>query len=149
MAATVNIFTYIEVLGAGPNKVIGSKTVPVSVSLDSTNPEIFTARHQVAQTTATEILRVGTSAGDDIQAFKVLIIKPEDACTISWESGDATDNSSVDVAAGHILILTSDDTTDYAATGALRVAATTDLIEKVYAYRDASGTKYVDVTALY
>lgn len=147
--ATVNIYTYVEVLGAGPTMEFGSKSVPVSVTLDSTNPEIFKARHQVATVTATEILRVGTAAGDDIKAFKVLIIKPEDAATISWESGDATDNSSVDVAAGHTLILTSDDTTDYAATGTLRVAEATDLIEKVFAYRDGSGTKYVDVIALY
>lgn len=146
--ATVNIWTYIEVTGAGPNMQFGSKSVPVSISL-AANPEVFKARHQVAQTTATEILRVGTSAGDDIQAFNALIIRPEDAATISWEGSTTADNSSVDVAAGHTLILTTDDTTADGASASARVAATTALIKKVYAYRDAAGTKYVDVIALY
>lgn len=151
--ATANIYTYIEITGAGPVLPLGSKTVPLSISLDTNVEALIRTRHHLTTATAKEVLRTGTADGDDIAApFKLIALLPEVDTEIVFIGGTTADSSNFTIEAGHLFVLSSGLTTDYQTTYADRLssgAATAENITKVYALQSSGSTKYIDVLASY
>lgn len=151
--ATANIYTYIEITGAGTTIPFGSKTVPLSITLDNSVEAAIRTRHHLTSGTAKEILRTGTADGDDVAApFKLIAIKPEADTEIVFIGGTTADSSNLVIEADHVFVLSSGLTTDYQATYSDRLssgAATAENITKIYALQSSGSTKYVDVLAAY
>lgn len=146
MAGSVAITTYVEVLGSDPTQPLGSKSTPLSISL-ATDEEIVRFKRQLATGTTTEVLRIGSSAGDDITAFKVLAIKPEVETTVVLQGTNAADSSTVDILAGHVFVLSTDDTRVYDADAETRAGDTAQVITKVFALQSVQATAFIEILA--
>lgn len=148
--AEVNIYTRYTISLPGTGKIdIGSATVPTTISLDATAPDVYVNRVVLADNAESVIGEFGT--GKVATGFKVLVIYCSVDMTITFSGSTDADNSAVKVKGGTYWHLCSDDSKAYNATAAGRAdegVASVDIVS-VSAGNDSGSTGYVQLWAAY
>lgn len=150
MALTIYVTNGFEVSANGTIIRGGARTQPKTITATTGTIHDQTFITGATQAT-TEILRCGTSAGDDIADFDFLMIESSLAGTVSFEGDTATDNSCIGIIANIPLIFSTDDTTVYTTTAELRADAGSPknkTIKKVYFRQGTAAVATVRVVAI-
>jgi len=118
MSSTVTFYQQIryENTSTGQRDPIGSLNVPITLSLSGDT--YLDNTFSIGTGTTKEILRCGTSAGDDIAAFTFLYIRSDKDVKIEFlGGGTAANNSNLYLVANTPFVLWSDNTLTYNASG--------------------------------
>ena len=142
MAATLNFWAGFETVINGVRVRGGSSATPLSITLTGVKHENTFA---LASTSAKELLRVGSSDGDDISDFDFLYVVSTLPGTLEIQGTAEADSSAVKLKADTPFILGLDDTTAYAATS--RNAAASQNIKKILFKPDAATATTVYIFA--
>lgn len=148
--AEVRVLNYVELVGFGKTLPIGDLNTPVTISLDNSAPKYIQQRFALPAGggVATELLKLGTAAGDDLPSFKYLRLVPSVTTFVCFKGTADADTSVIAIDANEVFQLTSDDTKDDGADPTTRLTdATSNDIKYVYAYSASAG--YIDVLAAF
>lgn len=147
--ANVLITTQVQIVGSEETKTLGSLTVPLSISLNASSEGHYN-KIFLANATLKEVFRAGSADGDDTTANpKMIALKPSVDTLFVIVGTATTDNSALYVEAGHVFVLTSGQTTEYAATYTGRAAASAQNITKIYGIQSSGAASSVEVLAAY
>lgn len=130
MASTLNLYMKATIVLDGKVYDIGDLFAPYTLT---TSADIKSIKSLTGtKNTYTEILSIGSSAGDDLTALVGAIILSTVAGFIIVRGADDADTSSIPIPANFPVLIPGPKTTAYGATPALRAAGADSTIAKVY-----------------
>lgn len=141
MSASVNVYLQIRY----GNSIIGTLAEPISITASGST--FIDNSFSIANSTTKEILRCGSSAGDDIAAFTFLYILSDQDLKVEFlGGGTAANNSNLYLVANKPFILWSDNTLTYNAAGGFAGSASD--IQKINVSNGSGSTATLRIFAV-
>lgn len=146
--AELKLYFAAEIATAGKIIPIGSKSVPVVISLDSTAPEYHYNKLYLADNAEGTLCTVGT----DISApIKAAIFYASVDMTIGFSGSSGADSSTLEIDGGSFVLFTGGKVKPYNATFLTRLdeANTLTNIITISAGNNSGATGYIEIWAVY